>query len=270
MKQPGINRLYKPLQPTVKHTTANVVYEEFLPAPALQNVIYCYWQLKTTATLSEQFTHLVVADGCIDVYFEQSNPQQNYAMGFYDKFTKLSLGVSFHYVGIRFFPTMFPQLFKTSAKTVSDRYVNLKDVIPFLSNFISTNIYNDISIEEVRKILDSYFIKLTSNVKFDFDRRLYDAIYVILENYGVVEIENEINTGISHRQLRRMFEYYIGGTVKTFSKVVRFQSILKLEPTPQNIRQDKLFYDFGYYDQAHFIKEFKHLYGATPTQAFGR
>ena len=30
------------------------------------------------------------------------------------------------------------------------------------------------------------------------------------------------------------------------------------------------FYENGYYDQAHFIKEFKNFYGVTPSKAFGR
>ncbi|MEL6924825.1 MAG: helix-turn-helix domain-containing protein, partial [Bacteroidota bacterium] len=77
----------------------------------------------------------------------------------------------------------------------------------------------------------------------------------------------ELNTGISPRQLRRLFKFYIGDTPKTFCKVVRFQHILKAKHSRQSLRHNKLFYDLGYYDQAHFIKDFKHLYGLTPGDA---
>lgn len=86
----------------------------------------------------------------------------------------------------------------------------------------------------------------------------------------MVDIENDLNTGISSRQLRRLFDFYIGDTAKTFSKVVRFQNILRANPSSQSLRQNKLFFDVGYYDQAHFIKEFKNFYGVTPSKAFGR
>ena len=79
-----------------------------------------------------------------------------------------------------------------------------------------------------------------------------------------------MNTGVSQRQLRRLFEFYIGDTAKTFAKVVRFQNILRAKPSSQSLRQNKLFFDVGYYDQAHFIKEFKNFYGVTPSKAFGR
>ena len=79
-----------------------------------------------------------------------------------------------------------------------------------------------------------------------------------------------IRDRISPRQLRRLFEYYIGDSTKTFSKVVRFQNILKAKPSTQSLRENKLFYDTGYFDQAHFIKDFKNFYGVTPGKVFGR
>ena len=120
------------------------------------------------------------------------------------------------------------------------------------------------------KTFDSYFINLIKNTTFDNDSRLYNAIEKILQEFGVVNIEQDLDTGISQRQLRRLFEFYIGDTAKTFAKVVRFQNILRAKPSSQSLRQNKLFFDVGYYDQAHFIKEFKNFYGITPSKAFGR
>ena len=119
-------------------------------------------------------------------------------------------------------------------------------------------------------VLDTYFIQWMAQVRFNNDGRLYEAIALILERTGVVDIEKDLNTGISPRQLRRLFEFYIGDSAKTFSKVVRFQNILKAKPSAQSLRQNKLFFDVGYYDQAHFIKEFRNFYGVTPSKAFGR
>jgi AraC-like DNA-binding protein len=52
--------------------------------------------------------------------------------------------------------------------------------------------------------------------------------------------------------------------------VVRFQNILKAKPSNQNPKHQDLFFDLGYYDQSHFIKEFKKFHGVTPNQAFGK
>jgi AraC-like DNA-binding protein len=263
-----IRQLYKPIQPTVKQSADNVTYSEFLPDIRLQDFIYCYWQLKTPTPLSEPFIYRVVADGCIDIFFELNNPKDNFVMGFCKKFTEFPLDNSFHYIGVRFLPTMFPQLFRINASELSNRFEQLGNVVPKVSTFIADNFHNQLTPEQIQKTFDSYFINLIENTTFDNDSRLYNAIEKILQEFGVVNIEQDLDTGISQRQLRRLFEFYIGDTAKTFAKVVRFQNILRAKPSSQSLRQNKLFFDVvGYYDQAHFIKEFKNFYGVTPSKA---
>jgi AraC-like DNA-binding protein len=265
----AIRNLYNPIQPTVKQSAEDVTYIEFLPDIKLQPFIYCYWQLKTTRTLSEPFTYRVVADGCIDIYFELNNPQENYVMGFCRKFTEFPLENAFNYVGVRFLPTMFPQLFAINAMELSNRFQHLHSVVPQLADFITYTFNENLQQKQISTLIDNYFLGQIAKTTFDFDHRLYGAIEIILKKYGVLDVEKELNTGISSRQLRRLFEFYIGDTTKTFSKVVRFQNILKAKPSSQSLRENKLFFDAGYYDQSHFIKEFRNFYGVTPGTAFG-
>jgi len=252
----------------VKQTADNVIYREFLPEKELQNFIYCYWQLKTIEKLSEQFNYRVVADGCIDIFFELNNPKNSFVMGFCKDYTEFPLQNLFNYVGVRFLPTMFPQFFKINASELSNRFEQLSSVIPETSNFISNHFNNTLKMDGIKVLFDNYFLQLISKVEFDFDNRMYDAIEIILKKFGVIDVETDLNTGISPRQLRRLFEFYIGTTAKTFSRVVRFQNILRSKPSKQSLRNNKLFFDIGYYDQAHFIKDFKNFYGVTPTKAF--
>ncbi|MCE7065823.1 helix-turn-helix domain-containing protein [Dyadobacter sp. CY326] len=264
-----IRQLYTPIQPTVKQSAYNVTYVEFSPNLLLQDYIYCYWQLQTSQTLSEPFHYRVVADGCIDIYFELTDPADSYVMGFCKKYTEFPLTDAFNYVGVRFLPTMFPQIFRTDAAELSNRYEQLESVVPEIARFISSHFHDQLSGLEITALLDSYFTTILSKTVFNHDNRFYGALSIILKNYGLINVETDLNTGISPRQLRRLFTYYIGDTAKTFSKVVRFQNILRAKPSQQSLRENKLFFD-GYYDQAHFIKEFKNFYGVTPGRAFGR
>ncbi|WP_442588409.1 AraC family transcriptional regulator [Pedobacter sp. AW31-3R] len=259
-----------PVQPTVKQSATGVTYHEFLPHPGLQNFIYCYWQLKTTAPLEQQFNYQVVADGCIDIFFELDHPSENFVMGFCKKYTEFPLDNTFNYVGLRFLPSMFPSLFQIDASTLSNRSEQLHAVIPETAAFITDNFGPGMNISQITALLDTYFLQVLSTAKNSTDVRLYTAISLILKNYGVLNVEKDLDTGISSRQLRRLFEFYIGDTPKTFSKIVRFQNILRAKPSAQSLQQNKLFFDAGYYDQAHFIKEFKNFYGVTPGKVFGR
>lgn len=212
----------------------------------------------------------MVADGCIDIIFELGNPQENAVMGFCKEFKEFPLYNSFHYIGVRFLPSMFPQLFKINAIELSNRVEDLQLVVPHLSRFISNSFSDRLNTQEIKKLFDSFFLKQASQSKFDNDNRFYAAIEIVLYNFSAIDIEKDLNTGISPRQLRRLFEFYVGGTAKTFGNVVRFQNILKTNLSYESLQKTKAFLDAGYYDQSHFIKEFKKLYGITPSKAFDR
>jgi AraC-like DNA-binding protein len=266
----NIRDLYNPLQPTVKQSAENVTYSEFAPDYKLQQFIYCYWQLRTTNQLTEQFNYRVVADGCVDIFFELDQPHESFVMGFCKKFTEFPLSNSFNYVGIRFLPTMFPQLFNINAKELSNRFEDLRSVLPSVAQFIRNNLHAAMDAVQITQLFNNYFQQHITTVEFNNDNRLYEALELILNSQGMHTVENGLTNGISTRQLRRLFEFYIGDTPKVFSQVVRFQAILKAKPSSQSLRQNKLFFDAGYYDQSHFIREFKNFYGVTPAKAFGR
>ncbi len=266
----GIKELYIPVQPTIKNAGTDIVYQEFLPANELQEYIYCYWQLKTNKKISSPFTYRVVADGCIDIFFNLNKTSDRFVMGFCDKYTTFSLEYEFNYIGIRFFPTIFPQLYKIDASTLSNRYEHLDNVVTITSDFIENNIDANQDIEYIIDALNNHFLSVVTTANIDDDRRMYDALNIILQKQGVLNIETDLNTGVSNRQLRRLFEFYVGTSCKTFSKVVRFQNILKAKPSQQSLKQNKLFLDVGYFDQSHFIKDFKAFYGITPGKVFDR
>lgn len=265
---PSIRQLYQPVQPTVKQTAAQVSYVELLPDPALQNYIYCYWQLHTSSPLQETFHYRVVADGCMDIFFELHQPQESFVMGFSSAYTAFPLSPTFHYIGIRFFPAAFPLLFNIAAAELTNRFETLSVVLPDTARFIASHFHPALTTAEIKHQLDQHFLPILLQKTLQQDRRFFNALHTILEQQGIVNIEKELATGISNRQLRRLFEHYIGDSAKTFSKVVRFQHILHSNPSPAYLRKHKIFFDAGYYDQAHFIKEFKTLFGLTPTQAF--
>ncbi|RYG04448.1 MAG: AraC family transcriptional regulator [Chitinophagaceae bacterium] len=265
-----LRALYNPIQPAVRQAGDNVTYREYLPAEALNDIIYCYWELKTSAPLTDTFSYRVVADGCIDIYFDMNDAAEKFVMGFCRKYTEFELASTFHYFGIRFLPAMFPQLFKIDASVLSNRFEFLQNVLPDVSHFINDAILELKDANQIIQKLDQYLLSLSAATSLNNDPRVFEAIALILENGGMIQTDSEISTGLSARQLRRLFQYYIGDTPKTFSQVVRFQNILRAKPSLQSLRKNKLFFDAGYYDQAHFIKEFKTFYGVTPTRAFGR
>lgn len=266
---PNIRQLYTPLQPTVKHLGGQVAYREYPPDLYLQPYIYCYWELKSDQPLSGTIDCKIVADGCMDVFFDLHQPNESVVVGFCDQYTSFLLKAPFHYAGVRFFPAMLPQLFSIKASELHNQFDDLGTFMPGLARFITRNFSPAHSSAAIAALFNSYFAKHVSSARLKVDNRVHHAVYSILKTCGTLAIERDLDIGVSPRQLQRLFDFYVGDGAKSFSKVVRFQSILKARPTSETLRENKLFFDLGYYDQSHFIKEFKNYYGDTPGVAFG-
>ncbi len=70
---------------------------------------------------------------------------------------------------------------------------------------------------------------------------------------------------ISQAQFEKRFRKIVGASPKKFASIVRLRSVLNAT----NISSyTTLGLDAGYYDQAHFIKDFKSFTGLTPEQYF--
>ena len=267
-----IRDLFRPSQPSINYESKGFVsYEEIAPYHLLQEYIYCYWRLRTLTKLDHDFTYRVVSDGCVDILLELNKPEDIYITGFSSNYLQYPLGREFDYVGVRFLPTGFPVLFNIPASDLTNNFFSLGEILPDLSKDITSSFSPNKQLYEYKEAFDRHFMsRLSKNdLGGEPDPRVMKAMIEILKSGGNKDI-NSLDTGLSGRQLRRRFQFYFGDSPKTFSQVVRFQNILKAKPSLESLKQNRIFYDLGYYDQAHFIKEFKNFYGVTPSKAFGR
>ncbi|WP_370087282.1 AraC family transcriptional regulator [Ekhidna sp.] len=74
------------------------------------------------------------------------------------------------------------------------------------------------------------------------------------------------NSGYSQKHFIALFKKYVGLTPKGFQKVMRFQKVVNDLQNTNQINWTQLALDCGYYDQAHFINEFKIFSGYNPNQ----
>lgn len=263
-----IRKYYKPIQPTVSVNDNEIIYQERKPNEEIENYVYCFWQLKTRKALNQDYNYRVVSDGCIDIFFDHKQPTETFVMGFCRKYTQFPIGKEFDYIGIRFLPSAFTILFGVHAKILSNQSQELNKVLPNFSERINAEIKPSDSFYTITKTLNKKIIGYLKNHDIHYDQRFMNSLNLILKKNGYLDIEKDLNTGLSPRQLRRIFNFYIGTTAKTFSNVVRFQHILNAKPSKQSLKENKLYFDVGFFDQAHFIKNFKTFYGVTPSDAF--
>jgi AraC-like DNA-binding protein len=75
--------------------------------------------------------------------------------------------------------------------------------------------------------------------------------------------------GVTRQHLARQFAAHVGMTVKQFARVkraeaARARAVAARAIHPHNVNWSMVAHQAGYYDQAHFISDFKALTGSTP------
>lgn len=70
--------------------------------------------------------------------------------------------------------------------------------------------------------------------------------------------------GISQRQLERLYHVHVGMTPKQYSQLLRLEAARDALKRLGGDTTTNLAFELGYYDQAHFIREFKEVLQLTP------
>ncbi|MGV3760933.1 AraC family transcriptional regulator [Parapedobacter sp.] len=120
----------------------------------------------------------------------------------------------------------------------------------------------------VKDIVEQFLLQLLISRKkpSSADRMAYVMGQLVArcnEPQLIKEICND--EGFTKTTLDRQIKTMLGITPKQYQIIARFNTVLRYIRRQQNIRWTDVAYHFGYYDQAHFIKEFKLFYGRTPT-----
>ena len=138
-----------------------------------------------------------------------------------------------------------------------------------LDNFICQSRLNQIheqlceAIDDAQRIniVESFLISLLRYA--DTDLLVTNAIQLIYQSKGNIRMKllaEKLN--ISQSPLEKRFRSIVGASPKKFASIVRLQSIIKQPVTVNSLTE--IAYHAGYYDQAHFIKDFKQFTGDNP------
>ena len=170
------------------------------------------------------------------------------------------------YFVVVFWPWMGNTFFPIPPSELVNRNIPLDEILPKQSERIKERLLFSKTFQERIYVFEKFLEGRTVLLERIPDRflSLIEAIHHNSDYFRNVKLARCIC--YSDRNIRRLFRKYIGVSPKLYASVVRHQKTLRA--LNLNPRQDLagLAFEQGYYDQSHFIKEFKRFQGLTPVQ----
>jgi AraC-like DNA-binding protein len=103
---------------------------------------------------------------------------------------------------------------------------------------------------------------LTARVDLKKIQSAAKMLYLQKGRFRVAELAEHCN--LSSRQLQRQFQQVVGVSAKALARSIRFEEIRKRLMLDPDQSLTTLTYEYGYADQAHFIRDFKEFADRTP------
>lgn len=132
------------------------------------------------------------------------------------------------------------------------------------ANSIREAILQETCIEKRFSLLENYFLRKGKNKMEDHVLVHYSVNQLILspQMWTIKKLSDK--TGITQKHLITLFKKYVGLSPKMFSRINKFQKVIRSIEQQKKIDWSMLAFECGYFDQAHFIKEFQAFSGINP------
>lgn len=254
-------------------------YQTISPPPQLASLVRYFWVLEGNLK-SENYVHRSLADGCVEIVFHYKTVfdeitaaekrEKSFAAGISgqsQKFRRFITNDDFGIFGAYLYPFAIPQLFSFSAADLSNQMLNLNDFLGKQGKELEEKMMTAADNRQRVKII-SDFLEKKSDQKQQQNLSIVGAVNQIIhskENVSVRQMAR--NFGLSTRQFERKFKDVAGFSPKLFQRIIRFQgAVSRYARDYQSLTE--IGYDCGYYDQSHFIHDFKEFSGYHPKAYF--
>lgn len=136
---------------------------------------------------------------------------------------------------------------------------------------IEEQLYHANGIFEKVACIEDFLLKKLNPISLHDERMLQKSIELIKQQKGQITASTlSEKVSFTPKSLERKFSQFLGKSPKQFIKLVRFQETLKDFSLNADRNITEYAYRNGYFDQAHFIKDFKTFSGYTPKAFFVR
>lgn len=257
-------------------------YQTYKPHKDLESIINFYWTLEVPFDPKNQ-KQKIVPDGCIEMTFNFGDKIKRFSsetefilhpnamvMGQRTKsFNILPVG-NVDTFAICFYPIGFANFVKIPLKNLVDKEIPISELFEQSEAYeLEQQMIQAIDTQKRIDIIETFLLKKL-NEKNTISNIVKSTVDTLLKTNGTTPINVLLKEDVSkRRQLERHFKKQIGISPKQLGKAIRLQATLNMMLNKKSETLTDIAYENEYFDQNHFIKDFKELVGVTPKDFLG-
>ena len=253
-------------------------YQTFQPHPDLSALVKFYWTLEVPYDPNNE-KQKIIPDGCIEMTFNLKDSIKRYTsetdyvihpnsmvMGQRTKSYFIEPVGDVDSFAICFYPYGFANFVGTPLEKLVDVETPIEQLFgEDVASTLKQRMFQANGTQERIEIIEAFLLeKLNENSTVE--HLVKTTVDALLATDGSSSITQILKDDLSkRRQLERNFKKQIGISPKQLGKVLRLQAALKRMLNDQESLTN-VAYESDYFDQAHFIKDFKEFIGTTPKE----
>lgn len=254
---------------------------EKAPSPTLQPYIKCFAFREVDTFYTDLLLPMhAVYEMYLTFYLDDQPPlAKNFvgadATNFVFGLQSLSQGIvcfngRFRLFMILFKPNGFYNTFGIPPETFTNLAVTANEVFPSSITTLKQQLQEaktmDQMVAHAERFLLSHLLKTKADDPYNC---IQSASNVLLRCSGNINIERlASDASMSLKTFERKFIAQVGVSPKLFARIVRFHAALSLKIKYDHLSWLSIAHQCGYFDQMHFIKDFKQFAGAPPRLFF--
>lgn len=235
----------------------------YAPSEDLAYFIERYWIIRWDRQGREPFIQETLPFPCVNLVFEAGRSGV-FGVGT-GRFTRSLIGEG-KVFGVKFRPGAFYPFLKQPVCVLSDNCMSLEAVFGIEGDLLTHQILahdeDDDMVEAVECFLRGYLPESDPEIA-----EINAVIDYIIDTPSLTKVDQLVTIfGFSKRTLQRLFNQYVGVSPKWVINRYRLHDAVNRLDQGQAIDFSRLAQDLGYFDQAHFIKDFKRMVSKTPAE----
>jgi len=170
-------------------------------------------------------------------------------------------------LGIRFLPHSASSFLHDEIGLFNDQVADACDILGRSVKTLHLQLLDTKTLHERISLMEDYLLqRLSGQGKMMIGIDRLAGIVTSLQQYATATSIHDIASeyGMTARYLQKIIYRHTGLSPKSFNKIARFQQSLRLI-AKNDQPLTAIAYDCGYFDQSHFIRDFRSFTGLTPS-----